>query len=243
MKRVKLLDLVVDAGLANSIIEAEALIRAGQIRVDQQIVDKPHTFVAADCELSSTRARFVSRGGEKLWGALEDLGLLEKIKGRVCADIGSSTGGFTDCLLQCAAQKVYAIDVGKNLLDWKLRNDSRVVVCEQTKLESCTPSAFPDVEFVVADVSFNAIARLLPHWLNAFGDGPRQWLLMVKPQFELRRDLVPHGGVINDDGLRAMALQSVCDAASDCGLNLVRSCDSRLAGRKGNLEIFCLFSR
>jgi len=237
------LDLVVDTGVATTAVEAEALIRAGQIRVDGQIIDKPHTFVALDCEIVNTRARFVSRGGEKLWGALEDLELLNAVKGLVCADIGSSTGGFTDCLLQCDAAKVYAIDVGKNLLDWKLRNDPRVVVCEQTKLESCTPGAFPDVDIVVADVSFNAIARLLPHWLNAFGDLPRQWLLMVKPQFELRRDLVPHGGVINDDGLRAMALENVRAAASQCGLKLVKSVDSRLAGRKGNLEIFCLFVR
>ena len=241
----KLDDLLLSEGLAPDLKEARALIMAGQVLVDEQRIDKPGTLVdtAASIRLRGQR-RFVSRGGDKLWGAIEDLGLAPLFKDAVVLDCGSSTGGFTDCALQLGARRVYAIEMGFHQLDWKLRNDPRVVVMEQTDLRSIDRILDPDASLVVADISFSSIARILPAICNLIPARPVQvhFLLLVKPQFELDSERVPAGGVVDDQNSRADALQKAEAAAQEQNLKLEALIPSRVLGREGNQEFF-LYAR
>jgi 23S rRNA (cytidine1920-2'-O)/16S rRNA (cytidine1409-2'-O)-methyltransferase len=180
--------------------------------------------------------RFVSRGGEKLAGALEDLGV--NPAGRVCLDVGASTGGFTDCLLQRGARRVVAVDVGRGQLHERLRNDPRVLAVERSnarQLEAAALGGDP-VDLVVVDVSFISLRLLLPRLAEL---APRaDWLLLVKPQFEVGRAQVGKGGVVRDPALRAQAVASVRRAAEVLGWRAAGESESRLAGPKGNREVF-----
>jgi len=231
--------LVADA-LAASRSLAQALIRAGRVLVDDVPIDKPGTRVAADAKLRlrGEPRRYVSRGGEKLAGALEDLGV--DPSGRVCLDLGASTGGFTDCLLQAGASRVIAVDVGWGQLDLRLREDPRVSVMERTNaryLEAVSLDATPDL--VVVDVSFISVRLLLPMLARELP--ACELLVMVKPQFEVGRGLVGKGGVVRDPELREAAADSVCACADELGWDPAGRADSRLAGPKGNREIFARF--
>jgi len=179
--------------------------------------------------------RFVSRGGEKLAGALDDLGL--DPTDRVCLDVGASTGGFSDCLLQRGARHVVALDVGYGQLHEKLRQDPRVTVLERTHARDLRADQLPEaVDLVTADVSFISLRLLLPAIAAA---APRaELLLMVKPQFEVGRGQVGKGGVVRDDALRESAAAAVREAAEELGYRPLGQVDSRLAGPKGNREIF-----
>ena len=210
---------------------------AGQVLVDDVPVDKPGTRVRDDAalRLRGVASRFVSRGGDKLEGALDDLGI--DPRGKLCLDVGASTGGFTDCLLQRGAQRVYAVDVGYGLLDAKLRDDPRVVVRERINARSLEAAQVPEpVELVVADVAFISLRLVVPALAMV---APRaEWLLLVKPQFEVGREQVGKGGVVRDDALRAAAVESVRGAAEGLGWHEIARADSRVAGPKGNREIF-----
>jgi 23S rRNA (cytidine1920-2'-O)/16S rRNA (cytidine1409-2'-O)-methyltransferase len=213
------------------------LIRAGKVLVDDVPVDKPGTRVKAEASvrLRGGLRRFVSRGGEKLAGALADLGL--DASGRVCLDVGASTGGFSDCLLQHGARHVVALDVGRGQLHEKLRQDPRVTVLERTNARDLRADQLPEgVDLVTADVSFISLRLLLPAIRSAAPAA--ELLLMVKPQFEVGREQVGKGGVVRDDALREAAAGSVRDAAVELGYAPVGQVDSRLAGPKGNREIF-----
>lgn len=215
---------------------------SGAVRVDGARVDKPGTRVAPDAavELRASAPRFVSRGGEKLAGALEDLGV--DPAGCTCLDVGASTGGFTDCLLQRGAARVYAVDVGYGQLDAKLRGDPRVVVVERTNARALEPAQVPErVDLVTADVSFISLRLVVPA-LAAVAPRAR-WLLLVKPQFEVGREQVGKGGVVRDDALRAEAVESVRRAAEALGWRECGRADSRVHGPKGNREIFLLLAR
>ncbi len=235
--RSRLDERLVAAGLADTRTKAQALIMAGQVLVDDVPIDKPGTRVRDDAalRLRGVANRFVSRGGDKLEGALEDLGV--DPAGKLCLDVGASTGGFTDCLLQRGARRVYAVDVGYGLLDEKVRSDPRVVVRERVNARNLEASQVPEpVELVVADVAFislrlvvPALAAVAPH---------AEWLLLVKPQFEVGREQVGKGGVVRDDALRTAAVESVRGAAEALGWQEIARADSRLAGPKGNREIF-----
>jgi len=224
-------------GLADSRTRAAALVLAGQVLVDDAPAEKPGARVAPESTLRvrEARRRFVSRGGEKLAGALADLGI--DVRGRRCLDVGASTGGFTDCLLQAGACAVVALDVGYGQLALSLRNDARVHVLERTNARDLEAAALPCVpDFVAVDVSFISLRLVLPR-IRALA--PRAELLaLVKPQFEVGRGQVGKGGVVRDDALRAAAARQVADFARGLGYRVAGRADSRLAGPKGNREIF-----
>lgn len=224
-------------GLAESRTRAQALVRAGRVLVDDVPVDKPGTRVApgATLRLRGGGGRFVSRGGEKLAGALEDLRV--PVRGRVVLDVGASTGGFTHCLLEAGARSVIAVDVGYGQLAPKLRSDPRVVVLERTHIAKLPPRALPaDPELVTVDVSFISLRRVLPHLAELAA--PADWLVLVKPQFEVGRERVGKGGVVRDDALRREAADAVAEVAADLGHPERGRAESRLPGPRGNREIF-----
>jgi 23S rRNA (cytidine1920-2'-O)/16S rRNA (cytidine1409-2'-O)-methyltransferase len=238
--RQRLDERLVADGLADTRSRAQSLIRAGRVLVDDTLSDKPGTRIKDD---SSVRVRgedrrFVSRGGEKLAGALKDLGV--DPSGRVVLDIGASTGGFTDCLLQAGAIHVVALDVGYGQLDGRLREDPRVTVMERTNarhLEASALAKTPDL--VTIDVSFISIRLLLPALARALPAA--ELLVMVKPQFEVGREQVGKGGVVRDPQLRAQAATGVRECAEELGWHAIGQADSQLAGPKGNREIFIRF--
>ena len=225
--------LLVERRLAESRAQAQRLIRAGLVRVAGQVADKPGTRVAADAKITlQARPRFVGRGGEKLEAALTRFGL--DVSGVVAADVGASTGGFTDCLLQHGASRVYAIDVGYGQLDWRLRNDPRVVVMERTNaryLESLPET----VNLVTADVSFISLGLILPmavRWLRPDG----QVVALIKPQHEAGRREVGKGGVVRDPEVHRAVLSRVVEAAAETRLGLRGLMPSPLRRPAGNIE-------
>ena len=233
--RTRLDQLVVSRGLADSRQRAQALIRAGQILVDDTPQDKPGTRVRAD---AAVRVRgealpFVSRGGLKLDAALAAFAV--PVEGRVCADLGASTGGFTDCLLQRGAARVYAIDVGYGQLAWKLRQDDRVVVMERTNARHLDRLPEP-VDLLVGDLSFISLTHILPAIARLVRPGG-DCVLLIKPQFEAGRDGVGSGGVVRDPEVRADAIARVLSDATARGFTRVASIPSPVAGaKKGNIE-------
>ena len=228
-----------DEGLANSRSHAQALILSGVVLVDDTPVDKAGRPVSdsATIRLRGGVSRFVSRGGDKLAGALEDFSL--DVTGLSCLDAGASTGGFTDCLLQAGAQRVVAVDVGRGQIHQKLRQDSRVEIRERVNVRHMEPGDLSGpVDLVVADVSFISLRLLMPAFVRVAPGA--LWLLLVKPQFEVGREKVGKGGVVREQTLRDEAVRSVLEAASDQGYALSQRADSRLEGPSGNREIFAL---
>jgi 23S rRNA (cytidine1920-2'-O)/16S rRNA (cytidine1409-2'-O)-methyltransferase len=238
--KVRLDVLLVERGLAESRAKAQALIMAGQVRVAGQVALKPATAIPADSALTvDTGPRFVSRGGEKLEAALEAFEV--RVTGRVCADVGASTGGFTDCLLQRGAARVYAIDVGKGILHWKLRNDPRVVVMEETNARYVESLPEP-VSLVTVDASFISLKILLPgvkKWLGASqGDkGEGEIIALIKPQFEAgKKDVARGDGVIRDPAIHRQVLLDVLSYARQDWFQIGGLIKSPLLGPKGNAE-------
>ena len=229
--------LLVERGLAPSREKAQALLLAGEVRVAGQRIDKPGTQVAADAcvEISGEALRYVSRGGVKLEGALEDLQLSPR--GKTCLDVGSSTGGFTDCLLQAGAAKVYAIDVTIDQLDWKLRQDPRVVAIERNARYLRPGDIGEQAEFVTMDVSFISAGKVLPAVVPIAAPGA-DFLVLIKPQFELEKREVGKGGIVRDARLHQKAVDGVKEAATQCGLEIISVKPSRLPGAEGNQEFF-----
>lgn len=228
---------VVREGLADSRTAAQALILSGRVLVDDEPVDKPGTRIAPgrSVRLKGGPRPFVSRGGEKLAAALDDLGL--DPAGRVCLDVGASTGGFTDCLLQRGALRVVAVDVGHGQIHSRLLLDPRVEVREGVNARHLAPGDFSDAfSLVVADVSFISLELVLPA-IDACA-AAADCLLLVKPQFEVGREQVGKGGVVRDDGLRAAAADRIERVAARLGRAVRGRVDSRVPGPKGNREIF-----
>ena len=248
MSKIRLDLLLVERGLAESRAKAQALIMAGQVRVQGQVVIKPATSIDPSAHLEVEQGpRFVSRGGEKLDAALEAFGL--DLNGQVCADVGASTGGFTDCLLQRGAAKVYAIDVGKGILHWKLRNDRRIIVMEETNARY-VESLQERVSLVTVDASFISLKILLPvirKWLSSPGLGEEPVMAdivaLIKPQFEAgRRDVARGDGVIRDPEIHRQVLFDVLTFAQNQGLGLQGLIKSPLLGPKGNAEFLAWLS-
>jgi 23S rRNA (cytidine1920-2'-O)/16S rRNA (cytidine1409-2'-O)-methyltransferase len=233
--RVRLDQLLVQRALAPSRERAQALILAGAVRVDGEVADRAAAPVSDTSAITVARGpRFVSRGGDKLDGALDDFGL--DVAGKIVLDVGSSTGGFTDSVLQRGARKVYAIDVGKGQLDWKLRTDERVVSREGVNARVGFELPEP-VDLVVADLSFISLrVALLPSFRHLRGGG--DVVALVKPQFEAGREAVGRGGIVRDAQARAAAVVVVGEAFTAVGVGTVAIAPSRLAGREGNREIF-----
>lgn len=232
--------LLVDHGLAESRNMAQRLIMAGQVRVDDQVVLKPSRQVDVRAKLSVDKgARFVSRGGEKLAAALTAFNL--RVEGMVCADVGASTGGFSDCLLQHGARRVYAIDVGYGLLHWRLRQDERVILMERCNARYLEKLAEP-IDLATIDVSFISLRQILPavlRWLQEAG----QIIALVKPQFEAGRKAVGRGGVVRDAAVHRQVLVEIMDASRRLNLFPCGLIHSPLLGPKGNLEFLLWLQR
>ena len=230
--------LVVERGLAESRAKAQRLILAGQVFSGERRVEKSGEVLARDVPLELRGAeRFVSRGGDKLDGALEALGV--DVRGATCADVGASTGGFTDCLLQRGARRVFAIDVGHGQLADKLRRDERVVVLERTNARYLAQETLGDViDVVVVDASFIGIEKLLGGIVAILRQGGTL-VALVKPQFEAGRDEAARArGVIRDESVRDRAIAKARDAILDAGFEVLGEVDSALKGPKGNRERF-----
>ena len=227
--------LIVERGLAESRSLAQRLVMAGQVRADGQVVPKPSVAYPPEVTLEVDHGPpYVSRGGEKLAGAVEVFNL--DFTGLVCADVGASTGGFTDCMLQNGAVKVYAIDVGSGILHWKLRQDFRVVVMEGTNAREVESLPEP-VDFVTVDASFISLKILLAVIKNWFGEAGGRAVVLVKPQFEAGRKEAARGkGVIKDPAVHRRVLEDVLKFAHKQGFGLLGLARSPLTGPKGNVE-------
>ncbi|HVO71176.1 MAG TPA: TlyA family RNA methyltransferase [Aggregatilineaceae bacterium] len=238
-EKVRLDVLLAERGLAPSREAARRMIMAGEVRVEGEVRDKPGLRVARDAGVEVRQApRFVSRGGEKLAAALATFPV--SVEDRVCADVGASTGGFTDCLLQSGAARVYAIDVGYGQLDYRLRSDPRVVVIERTNARYI-PALDEPVSLIVVDVSFIPLRYLLPvfrGWLTEVAD----LIVLIKPQFEAGKGQVGKGGVVRDPEIHRRVLREVLTAARDNGYAVGGVIPSPLQGPAGNVEFLSWLS-
>jgi 23S rRNA (cytidine1920-2'-O)/16S rRNA (cytidine1409-2'-O)-methyltransferase len=242
MRKIRLDLLLVERGLAESRSLAQRLVMAGQVRINGEVELRAATNVFPDVHLEVEQGpRFVSRGGEKLETALQAFEV--DIRGHICADVGASTGGFTDCLLQHGAVKIYAIDVGQGILDWKMRQDKRVVVMEKTNARylKCLPEA---VEIITIDVSFISLKVLLPvvkNWfftdINTGQSSKGSTIALIKPQFEAGRKQVGRSkGVIRDPVVHRQVLMDILGFARQQGYIVYGLIRSPLTGPKGNVE-------
>jgi len=243
VQRERIDKILVDRGLADSRTKAQALVMAGAVLVDEQLVRKSSELFHSGANIrikGDATSRYVSRGGRKLEAALREFQI--DVSGLVCLDIGSSTGGFTDCLLQHGARRVIAIDVGHNQIDWKLRNDPRVDLREGVNARYLTPSDFDaNFDLVTIDVSFISATKILPviaPLLNASG----RIVTLIKPQFEVGKGEVGKGGIVKDPAQHQRVIAEVNQAAESIGLIVAGLIESRIKGADGNLEFLALYS-
>lgn len=236
MAKTRLDVYLTEMGLAESRSSAQRIIMAGNVRINGQVALKAADAVSkTDVVTVDAPPPFVSRGGEKLLGALQAFGR-EQLEGKTCVDVGASTGGFTDCLLQHGATRVYAVDVGYGLLHWKLRQDARVVVMEKTNARFVT--AFPEqIHLVTIDASFISLRTLLPVVKTWFGDAKGEVIALIKPQFEAgRQDAARGEGVIRDPEIHKRILSDMLGFAASSGFLVNGLIRSPLLGPKGNTE-------
>jgi 23S rRNA (cytidine1920-2'-O)/16S rRNA (cytidine1409-2'-O)-methyltransferase len=239
MPKQRLDTLLVEHHLCDSRQQAQRMIRAGEVMVNQQVIDKPGTNVDERSNIQvKRRSPFVSRGGEKLAKALSEFHI--QVEGRICVDGGISTGGFTDCLLQNRAHRVYGIDVGYGQVAWSLRQDPRVVIHERTNLRHLQPEMLyepnaPYADLGVVDVSFISLTKVLPALWNLL-QPPRELVALVKPQFEVGREKVGKKGVVRNPSDQAGAIAQVITVAKDLGWNVAGLTWSPLVGPAGNIE-------
>jgi 23S rRNA (cytidine1920-2'-O)/16S rRNA (cytidine1409-2'-O)-methyltransferase len=237
LNRQRLDQLLVARNLAPSREKAQAMILSGEVSVNGAPITKSGHSVPQDAsiEIRSRLQKYVSRGGFKLEGALKDFSVNPREK--ICLDLGSSNGGFTDCLLQHGATRVFAVDVNTDQLDWKLQQDPRVVRTKRNARE-LQPQDLPEPpNLVVADVSFISITKILPAVVPCAAHGA-DFLILIKPQFELRREDIGPGGIVSDPALHQRAIQSVQSAAESLALETVAIKPSHLPGAEGNQEFF-----
>ena len=231
--------LLVERQLAPSRERAQSLILAGKVLVNTERIDKPGKSVNLDSELvvQAHDHPYVSRGGVKLAGAIREFQI--EVPDRIALDVGASTGGFTDCLLQHGAKKVYAVDVGYGQLAWKLRQDPRVVNWERTNIRYLDPVNLADpIQLVVVDASFISLRLILPKLYELITVGS-QLLALVKPQFEAGRKEIGKGGRVKEEAVHARVLNEIIEAAIILGFNMLGSCESSIQGKKGqNTEYF-----
>src|SRR5215470_12828317 len=235
--RARIDRLLVERGLVESREKALRLILAGEVLVDSERVDKAGALVSTSAEIELRgRSPYVSRGGEKLVHALDHFDV--KVSGRVCLDVGASTGGFTDCLLQRGASRVYAVDVGTGQLDPRLAKDPRVIIMERTNARSLDPRVFGDQpSLAVIDVSFISLEKILPAVFGVLASRG-ELVTLVKPQFEVGRQFVGKGGVVRDPALHRSAVQRLARYSVIRGWHVLGVTASPLRGPKGNREFF-----
>jgi len=234
VEKRRLDQLLVDRGLAESREKAQALILAGYVLVDGQKAGKAGRTVAAGCRIDVTeRSPYVSRGGFKLEAAIDHWKI--DVQDKICLDVGASTGGFTNCLLLRGAQRVYAVDVGKGQLDWKIRNDPRVVVREGVNARYLEPGDLSEtIELAVCDVSFISVTLIVPRIASVLREGG-EMVILVKPQFEVGRSQVGKGGIVRDPELHRAACDRVLQATQALGFTTMLM-ESPIAGAEGNKE-------
>ena len=246
MKRERVDKLLVERGLAPSRTRAHALVMAGLVLVGEQRVEKPSETFATDAPLrvrgsDDPAARYVGRGGLKLQKALEEFGV--DVSDFACLDVGASTGGFTDCLLQRGARRVVALDVGHNQIDWRLRTDERVEVREGANARHLRPEDFDErFDIVVMDVSFISATKVLPALVPLLKEGA-SLVVLVKPQFEVGRGEVGKGGVVRDPEQHARVVEEVNAAARSLGLAVRGVTESPVTGADGNREFLALYEK
>jgi 23S rRNA (cytidine1920-2'-O)/16S rRNA (cytidine1409-2'-O)-methyltransferase len=237
--------LIVELGLLPSRQVAQTAIIDGGVLVNGNKVTKPGTAVKPDANIELVGnwrdTRFVSRGGYKLLRALETFADVI-VADRICIDLGASTGGFTDCLLQHGAAKIYAVDVGQSQLDWKLQTDPRVIVRDKTNARTLTPEELyegpdtPRSTLLVADLSFISLAKVLPNAVKLLAPNESDVIALVKPQFEAGKDAVGKGGVVRDKAQHIKVLQETLNAAAACDLRIMAITHSPIKGPAGNIE-------
>jgi 23S rRNA (cytidine1920-2'-O)/16S rRNA (cytidine1409-2'-O)-methyltransferase len=232
--------LLVTRGLAETRAKSQALILAGQVFSGGQRLDKAGQLVPIDIELAVREpAPFVSRGGLKLAAALDHFGT--EVAGGICLDIGASTGGFTDCLLQRGAARVVAVDVGRGQLDWKLRQDSRVELRENTNARYLSPDDFAvRFDVVTADVSFISLTKILPV-IPPLVNKPGFAITLIKPQFEVGREEVGKGGIVRDEAAQRRVVEEITSFAAGLGMRALGVIDSPILGADGNREFLACF--
>lgn len=240
-EKARLDKLILDRGMVTSRERGRALIMAGQVVVGDHVADKAGQMVPVDAEirLKGETLPFVSRGGLKLQKALDEFGL--EVTGLAVLDVGASTGGFTDCLLQRGARKVFAVDVGYGQLAWKLRTDERVVSLEKTNIRHLTPDRLPEIpDMAVIDASFISLAKVLPSTIALIGDNGLI-IALIKPQFEVGRGEVGKGGVVRDATKHREVTDAIRALAESLGLEVQGVTESPILGPKGNREfLICM---
>lgn len=240
MARQRLDELLVSRGLVENRSKARALIMAGQVLVYEIPVDKAGTFLNDDAVVRlKEQPRFVSRGGIKLEKALKEFGI--DVSGKICLDVGASTGGFTDCLLKHGAKKVWAIDVGKHQLHWSLKTDSRVISLEEQNFRHFeTTQISNSIDIAVMDVSFISVKLLIPKIIGVFkmDHGKKTLVALIKPQFEVGRESVGKGGIVKDAAARDRVVRDIVQFCIDSGLQAVKVIPSPITGADGNIEYF-----
>lgn len=241
MEKIRLDALLVRTGLATTIQQAQGLIGAGEVFIDKICADKAGShFSDTTIPVLKTRCPFVSRGGYKLEGGLKAFSL--NPTELICADIGASSGGFTDCLLQHGAKKVYAVDVAYGMLDWKLRQDEKVVVIERFNARKITQEQIPEkLDLVVIDAAFISLTKLIPPLIPLFGE-KLQIICLIKPQFELPRKLIPKGGVVISKEHHQQAIDKIYDFINTMNLQVLGITTSPILGPKGNKEFLLYIS-
>ena len=241
--KLRLDRLLVERGLVESRERGQALILAGQVLVNGQKQEKAGALVPEDAEIRMLGEvlPYVSRGGLKLAAALREFNV--SVEGKIALDVGASTGGFTDCLLQHGCNEVYAVDVGYGQMAWKLRQDTRVVVIERTNIRSLDPSRIPQpVDIVVIDASFISLEKVIPSIMQFLRHGS-ELIALIKPQFEVGKGQVGKGGIVRDEGLRAEAVDKVASFCREIGLKVKGVIPSPITGRDGNVEFLLYASR
>ena len=246
MKRERIDKLMVERGLAESRTKAQAIVMAGAVLANEQRISKPSDLIPTDAEIrvkgaDDPASRYVGRGGLKLEAALRDFDV--DVQDRICLDVGASTGGFTDCLLQHGARRVIAVDVGHNQIDWRLRTDPRVEVREGVNARYLQAEDFDtQFELIVMDVSFISATKVLPALVPLLKDDGRL-ITLIKPQFEVGRGEVGKGGIVREPEKRARVVEEVNSAAAQLGLLARKVIESPLQGADGNVEFLALYEK
>lgn len=244
MARERIDKLLVDRGLVDSRTKAQALVMAGAVLVDEQRVNKPSELFGPNVKIrikEDAASRYVSRGGLKLEAALREFHI--DVNALVCLDVGASTGGFTDCLLQHGARKVLALDVGHNQVDWKIRNDPRVEVREGVNARNLLPADFEaSFDLATIDVSFISLTQILPAVAPLVTNGGHI-VALIKPQFEVGKGEVGKGGIVKDPAQHQRVVNEVNAAAESLGLTVAGVIESPIRGAEGNIEFLALYLR
>ena len=243
MKKERIDNLLVEFGFATSLTKARALVMTGVVLVNEKRVEKPSDkflrVIKVRIKGDSKASKYVGRGGLKLEKALQEFQI--RVNEYVCLDIGSSTGGFTDCLLQNSAKKVVAVDAGTNQIDWKLRTDARVEVRENTNARYLKPENFSEkFDLIVMDVSFISVTKILPAFRELLNQEGRI-IVLIKPQFEVERTAVMKGGIVSDTAKHSEVIKKVNDFAVKIGLQVKGLIDSPILGAEGNKEFLALY--